>query len=180
MDKVDWKNIGIKELAILVSGQLKKSGIDAVLVGGACVSIYSNNKYESMDLDYISPASLKDIRKALGEIGFQKGAGRHFTREDCPLYVEFPPGPVALGREFPVERFNTIKTLKLLTPTDCVKDRLAAFFHWNDYQSLEQALMVAKKQPVNLNEIKRWSIKERMEGKYAEFSSALKKNKMFK
>jgi len=85
-----------------------------------------------------------------------------------------------LGREFPVERFNTIKTLKLLTPTDCVKDRLAAFFHWNDYQSLEQALMVAKKQPVNLNEIKRWSIKERMEGKYAEFSSALKKNKMFK
>jgi len=68
VDKVDWKNIGIKELAILVSGQLKKSGIDAVLVGGACVSIYSNNKYESMDLDYISPASLKDIRKALAAI----------------------------------------------------------------------------------------------------------------
>jgi len=34
--------------------------------------------------------------------------------------------------------------LCLLTPTDCVKDRLAAYFFWNDLQSLGQAVMVVK------------------------------------
>jgi hypothetical protein len=29
--------------------------MSAVLVGGAVVSIYTNNKYESYDLDFISP-----------------------------------------------------------------------------------------------------------------------------
>jgi len=38
-----------------------------------------------------------------------------------------------------------------------VKDRLAAYFHWNDRQSLEQALLVAKAQPVDIKEIRRWS-----------------------
>ena len=33
------------------------------------------------------------------------------------------------------------KILKLLSPTDCVKDRLAAYYHWNDRQSLEQAIL---------------------------------------
>ena len=49
--------------------------------------------------------------------------------------------------------------MKLLTPTDCVKDRLAAFFHWNDYQSLNQALLVAKRQKakVHLKEIEKWA-----------------------
>ena len=30
-----------------------------------------------------------------------------------------------------------------MTPTDSVKDRLAAYYHWNDQQALEQAIMVA-------------------------------------
>ncbi len=39
---VDWKNIGIKELAAIVSGRLSDEGIEAILVGGACVSIWSS------------------------------------------------------------------------------------------------------------------------------------------
>lgn len=38
--KIKWKSIGIKELAAIVSDKLSESGIDAILVGGACVSIY--------------------------------------------------------------------------------------------------------------------------------------------
>jgi len=45
--KIDWKNIDIKELAGLISESLRMDGIDAVLVGGACVSIYSKNRYMS-------------------------------------------------------------------------------------------------------------------------------------
>lgn len=30
----------------------------------------------------------------------------------------------------------------MLTATDSVKDRLASFYHWNDHQSLEQAILI--------------------------------------
>jgi hypothetical protein len=38
-----------------------------------------------------------------------------------------------------------------------VKDRLAAYYFWNDQQSLAQAILVAKSARINMSEIKRWS-----------------------
>ena len=49
--KIDWKKISTKDLAALVYQHLKKDGIDVVLVGGSCVTIYSKDKYVSQDLD---------------------------------------------------------------------------------------------------------------------------------
>ena len=37
--QVDWENTDIKGLAGLISSRLRRHNIDAVLVGGACVSI---------------------------------------------------------------------------------------------------------------------------------------------
>ena len=51
----------------------------------------------------------------------------------------------------------------LLTPTDCIKDRLASFFYWNDRQALEQALLVAKNHPIHLEDLKRWAKEEKLE-----------------
>ena len=47
------KNLQLKEFAILISDHLSRNGIDAVLSGGACVSIYTKNKYISYDLDFV-------------------------------------------------------------------------------------------------------------------------------
>jgi hypothetical protein len=47
-------HIDIKDLACLIYERLKDSGIDAILVGGACVSIYSQNRYQSHDLDFVT------------------------------------------------------------------------------------------------------------------------------
>ncbi len=33
-------------------------------------------------------------------------------------------------------------TLKLPSPTQCVMDRLAAFYHWRGRQSLQQAVLI--------------------------------------
>lgn len=38
---IDWSKITLKELAGFVSEELRKRGIDTILVGGACVTIYS-------------------------------------------------------------------------------------------------------------------------------------------
>ena len=56
----------------------------------------------------------------------------------------------------------------MLSPTDCVKDRLCAFYFWNDLQGLEQAILVAKSQQVDLKQIKRLS---KVEGKEIEFKA---------
>jgi len=60
-------------------------------------------------------------------------------------------------------KFDTGK-LYLLTPTDCVKDRLAAYYFWNDLQALEQAKWVAERHEINIKEVQRWSqIENQME-----------------
>ena len=67
-DKIDWENLTIKELAGLVCSVLKNEGIDAVLVGGACVSIYSQNRYMSYDLDFITFEDHQKVKRALGKL----------------------------------------------------------------------------------------------------------------
>jgi hypothetical protein len=99
------------------------------------------------------------------------------VRKDCPFFIEFVSPPAAIGRE-PIKDTHELTTkfgnLILLTPTDCVKDRLAAFFHWNDPQSLEQALMVAQSQDIDMKEVKRWALKEGYPDKYKVFSDSMK------
>lgn len=60
----------------------------------------------------------------------------------------------------------------LLSPTDCVKDRLAAYYHWNDKQYLDQAIMISEDNQIDIDEIHRWS---EQEGKLFEFNSIKEK-----
>lgn len=62
-------------------------------------------------------------------------------------------------------------TLRLLSPTDCVKDRLAAFYHWNDRQCLQQAVWVAQERKVDWKEVERWSMQEGEQDKFNVFHS---------
>jgi hypothetical protein len=175
--KIDWKKIGIKQLAALISMKLRERGIDAILVGGACVSIYTKNRYLSFDLDFVTHATLKEVATALADIGFMRESSRHFIRSGCPFFIEFVAPPAAIGNE-PIKDEARLKTrlgtIVMLTPMDSVKDRLAAYYHWNDPQALEQALMVAKAQKINLREVKRWSEKEGHVEKYREFLNRLR------
>jgi hypothetical protein len=158
------------ELAAYVQSRLRDKGIDVVLSGGACVSVYSGDRYVSMDLDLINTrfARRRRIRETMCEIGFTE-KGRHFTHPESRFSVEFPPGPLAVGSE-PVKNIDehTLDSglLRIISPTDCVKDRLAGYYHWNDLQCLEQAAMVAEAQKIDIEEVERWS---KTEGKHEEF-----------
>lgn len=164
------KEMTIAELAAFVQSHLRERGIEVVLSGGACVSIYTSNRYVSMDLDFVNVrfAKLRDIRAAMQEIGFHE-EGRHFENPDAELVIEFPQGPLAVGEE-PVkeveERQLATGVLRMISPTDCVKDRLAAYYHWADLQCLEQACLVAAANVVDLEELERWS---KIEGKLDEY-----------
>ncbi len=111
------------------------------------------------------------------ELGF-KNLGKDFYHDDSSFTVEFPGYDLVIGDE-PMKPEGKIKhgqfTLILLSPTQCVMDRLAAFYHWKDRQSLQQAIMVAKNHPVKLKSIEAWSDKEGMRDRYDFFIQQLKK-----
>jgi hypothetical protein len=75
-----------------------------------------------------------------------------------------------------VDRWDKLETnegvLQLLTPTQCVKDRLTGFYPANDRQTLDQAVAVFIKRSVKLREIEIWSREERSIEKFHEFSEA--------
>ena len=61
---IDWVNISLCDLAGYISEELKKKGIDTVLVGGACVTIYSENRYQSYDLDYVTYEDMRKVKRS--------------------------------------------------------------------------------------------------------------------
>ena len=140
MTKAVILNLSISDLAAFIGGYLEQQGVDVVLVGGACVSIYSKHAYISGDLDLITYHEGKKIKEALSRIGFKFTKNNYFVHDESDFILEFVNPPAAIGRD-PITEFALHKTnlgsIKLLTPTDCVKDRLSAFFYWDDEQSLE-------------------------------------------
>jgi len=172
--------MAIGEIAAYVAEHLRQNGIDVVLTGGSCVTIYTDNRYQSYDLDFIEEgrAGRRKIAEVLKKIGF-KERDRYFIHPDTPFFVEFPAGPLAIGDE-PVRDVAHLKyatgTLRLLSCTDCVKDRLAHYYHWKDRQCLDQAVMVASVAEVDLEEIERWSRHEGMEKEFERVRALLKAN----
>jgi len=167
------RQMSLAELAAHVCSHLESRGIRVVLSGGGCVAIYAADHYVSMDLDFIDrlPTTRRRLKQALAEIGFTEKK-RYFAHPDTDYFLEFPSGPLAVGNE-PVAEIDELHLetgiLRLLSPTDCVKDRLAAFYHWNDRQCLQQAVWVAQARVVDWDEIARWSQREGETGKFEVF-----------
>jgi len=176
---IDLKKVSLADLAGFISLELRKRGIDIILVGGACVTIYSHNRYQSYDLDFIAFEDMKKVKQALGELSFHEKGG-FFSHEDCDWIVEFVSSPVAVGKEI-ISEFNDVKTatgtIKMLRVEDSVKDRLASFFHWNDRQGLNQAIMICHERKIDIKEIENWSINEGFQKKFQEFYERLQELK---
>ncbi len=165
-------NMNQAELAAFVVQNLSDSGLYFVLSGGAAVGIYSNGEYVSSDIDLVNArfASRDKIEKSMRKLGFMP-IGRHFEHPETDHIVEFPPGPLQFGdgKVTIIEemKFDT-GVLKIISPTDCIKDRLAHYYHWGDRQCLQQSIMVASSHDINIKELREWS---KGEGKSEEFES---------
>jgi hypothetical protein len=163
------------EIASFICQKLLDIDIKTTLSGGFCVEIYSFGEYTSMDIDLIDQSVFKhnEIKKKMLTLGFVE-EGKHFCHPDMKYTVEFPASPLAIGQEL-VKEISEIETqygvLRLITPTDSVKDRLAAYFFWDDERSLEQAILVALKNDIDLENVRLWSEKERELEKFEYFLS---------
>ncbi|MBT9549023.1 MAG: hypothetical protein IV090_26760 [Candidatus Sericytochromatia bacterium] len=180
--EIDLATCTEEDLWRYVASHLAREGIETILVGGAVVSIYSEGAYRSGDLDLVLGSMfVKNLDQAMQKIGFKKN-GRHFEHPECKhLFVEFPGSPpLGIGSDYtikPDELTVDSHIIKILSPTDCVKDRLASFIYFNDREGLEQALLVAKRQMIDLKSIQKWCKAEGHPEAYQIFSEKLESAK---
>jgi hypothetical protein len=166
-------------VAVAVGDALRRAGIRAVLTGGACAHLYSGGVYQSLDADFVltAPCSPEDLDRALASVGFRRVRDRYVHR-GIPFFVEFPKGPLGIGEDFriqPVWRIRGSGRTLALSATDACRDRLAAFYHWNDRQSLAAAVAIAARNRVAFGKVREWSRKEGHLKGYAIFITELRR-----
>jgi hypothetical protein len=170
------QNTTLEALAAIVCQALRNAEIDSFLSGGAVVSIYSKNQYESYDLDFVSFGDRRRIGEVMESLGFIRDKSRLFRHPDTVYMVEFPGTAIMIGdnpiHEF-AERNVNGKTLKLLTPTDCIRDRLAAYIHWNDRQGLQQAVIVASAEGFHADRVRKFCVAEGSPQAFEDFKKLL-------
>lgn len=173
--------MNMEELAGYVCSKLGETGIETVLSGGSCVEIYSSGRYTSNDIDLIDifNGGHRKIKEVMIAMGFEEH-NRYFIHKETEYFIEFPSGPLGVG-DAPVDdiaqREYETGILRLLTPTDCIKDRLAAYYHWDDRQSLVQAVWVARQNSFDFDSVRSWSQKEGMMERFAHFDEMVRSDK---
>ncbi|MEZ5314062.1 MAG: hypothetical protein R2862_10650 [Thermoanaerobaculia bacterium] len=166
-------------MAVTVGAALANHGIKAVLTGGACAGIYSGGIYSSQDVDFVleGRVDLRRLDAVMASLGFAR-IGNRYEHAESPFWVEFPRGPLGVGADLdiqPVPLRSSNRTTLALSPTDSCRDRLAAFFHWSDRQSLAVAVEIAHRNEVDLARIRRWSESEGHPARLEEFERELER-----
>ena len=160
----DFSNTPIAELAGIVAEHLQQQGIQVVLVGGLAVEIYTENLYLTHDIDMVNTSYQKptQMNEAMAQLGFKK-QGRVYEHATTNITVEFPSAPISVGDEL-ISKTGTVivagREIPVLLVSDVVKDRLAAYMHWKDNQSLVQAVAIMQKHQLTCDAFKAFCLHE--------------------
>jgi hypothetical protein len=146
-------------------------------VGGGCATIHSEGAYQSEDLDWIvqSSPSQEQLDRAMASVGFKR-EGDRYVHLRTDFFVEFPRGPLSIGNDLnilPVMVRVGRQSVMALSATDSCRDRLAAFYHWSDRQTLDTAVAIALRNRVDLKKIREWSVRELAVERFEEFAKEL-------
>ena len=154
----------LADVAFGVCSALARQGFVAVLTGGSAATYYAPEAYQSHDLDFVLTLRGADGERVLEALGYER-RGDFYVHDVSPFPLEFPPGPLAIGKDL-VTTWSTIErgdeVLHVLTPTDSCRDRLASYLFWNDLSGLEQARAVhlARPEEVDLRTLSDWCARE--------------------
>ncbi|HWD40945.1 MAG TPA: hypothetical protein VG944_19005 [Fimbriimonas sp.] len=126
-------------------------------------------------------ASLGSSKQCILDLGFQ-AKGSPFIHTQSPFTLDLPLGPFKIGDSDVSMNDCAIltkedMTLKILSPTDCVRDRLSWFllYHTNpDFSALDQAVAVANRHKIDLEKTREWAKAEGEIERLAYFEQRLK------
>ncbi|MBC5799417.1 MAG: hypothetical protein GIX03_14630 [Candidatus Eremiobacteraeota bacterium] len=145
------KDATLIDVAFAVCTVLDAAGKCAVLTGGSAATYYAPAAYQSLDADFILQFGVtrKVVDPALAAIGYHRTPYGMYAHEAIPFTVEFPAGPLRIGRDVVTEwrtDHRNDQLLHVLTPTDSARDRFIAYYAWSDYSALLAAVAVARTQ----------------------------------
>lgn len=172
-----FRGLGLKEAAAAVHASLVGGGHEPILGGQACAAIYGGQTIKSRTLEFaIREFSVTKVNALMGALGFLPKEARTYTNVSCPFEVVLVAAPLTVGDDA-IDGSRMIKTssgpLRMLTPTDCVRQRLSMFYRWGDRSALAEAVQVAKRQAIDMDLVCRWSEWEWATDRYQEFLRAL-------
>ena len=172
----------LADVAVSVGDALRRAGIRAVLTGGACAHLYSGGAYLSRDADFVlgGPCRREDLDRALATVGFKRHRDR-YVHSVVRFFVEFPRGPLGIGEDVrirPVWKTRRAARTLALSATDACRDRLAAFYHWNDRQSLAAAVAIAVRNRIAYGKVREWSRREGHLDGYSAFLEDLRRARL--
>ncbi len=155
------------DVAFAACTVLDSAGETAVLCGGSAAAYYVPERYQSLDVDFVLHvgAARHVVDRAMATIGYLRTED-FYRREGLPYTIEFPLGPLAVGRE-PVTAWRTDRRaeslLHVLTPADVVRDRFLHYWAWGDRSALDVALAVARahRPELDLTAFRAWTERER-------------------
>lgn len=177
--KVSFKGLSVRQIAARISKHLTNLGYEPALTGKACAAFYAGPSIKPKAIDFVTRSyELEKLAHAMREIGFHNTEMNIFENDRCPVTVSISPPPLAVGDDI-IENVETKKTrdgnISMLNPTDCVRQRLSMFYRWGDHDALNDAIIVTKRNRVDLDLVGKWSQWEWCGDKFDDFLHALKK-----
>jgi uncharacterized nucleotidyltransferase DUF6036 len=131
-------------LSAFLSEKLKESGVDAILVGGEAIDLYTAGTFATSDIDLlVTNKTLTE--KLLNRFGFGRQDAIWFNR-DLNIVIQVIPEPysgdLSKLRKFKVKEYE----LRVAAPEDLIANRLysAKFSKSNPQRDLEQAVTLLR------------------------------------
>lgn len=128
-----------------LSEKLKENGVDAILVGGEAIDLYTAGTFATSDIDLLVSNKIV-TEKLLNRFGFGREDNGLWFNRDLNIIIQLIPEPYSGDldrlRKFRVKGYE----LKVAAPEDLIANRLysAKFWKSNPQRDLEQAISLLK------------------------------------
>jgi hypothetical protein len=167
----------LTDVCFTICTALADVGTTVVLSGGSAATYYAPQAYQSRDADFVITmhSNIAASGAAMKDLGYVELGGT-YTHAKNRFTVEFPPGPLAIGGDL-ITIWETFhrgnEHLNILTRTDCVLDRLAAYYFYGDLSALVAAVAVASSGEVDYERLHDWSEREGELLRFADFCARI-------
>jgi len=125
--------------------KLKEEGVDAILVGGEAIDLYTAGNFATSDIDLLV-TNRAVTEKLLNKFGFGKEVNGLWFNKDLNIVIQVIPEPYsgdpARLRKFRIKDFE----LRVAAPEDLIANRLYSKKFWksNPQRDSEQAIALLK------------------------------------
>lgn len=124
------------------SEKLKEKGVNAVIVGGEAIDIWTGGTFASADIDLLVQ-SKKITEKLLNKFGFEKQENTLWLNKDLAIVIHviesLYSGDSGRLKKMKIRKYE----IQIASPEYLIKDRLCSFKFWKDNPQSDMEKTVA-------------------------------------